>query len=506
VESRSQIPWTVWLAALCASVLAGLLLVLTNGNLVVVLLPFLAIAGIYGLARAPAETTTLGFLFIAMLADDPRGAPHMGLWRSPLFDLGRVFFDALDKFGLPGMKLFGVEVALLLLVGLFVLRRYWSGREGAEPDANIVRAAKVAMATLLLLEVWGIARGGAMRFSVLQLRPLFFTFGVALFVAYTFAGKTRPIRGLLAVIIVVGILRAAVGAYFWRFILPGMAGSVDLSMGGGNFVTCHADSVLWAVGALICGVALFEKPCKATLALNVTALPIIMFAMVINNRRLAFVELFLAAPMIYLAAGRSLKNRVNRLVALSIPVLLAYVVAGWNAQGMWARPVQTLKSVLEREDSSSQMRDIENYNLLVTAKQNPLIGTGLGHEYIEAVRAISITDFMEAYRYVPHNSLLWLISAGGWLGFTFIWLFFGVGIFVAVRAYRHATRLVDRVGILVTIGVFPVYAVQTFGDMGSQSWMSVLMVGAMFGWLAARAPMLFSTATAPATTASPPSA
>src|SRR5690606_31658915 len=104
------------------------------------------------------------------------------------------------------------------------------------------------------------------------------------------------------------------------------------------------------------------------------------------------------------------------------------------------RPVQVLKSVTDSSDSSSETRDIENYNLIVTARQKPILGSGLGHEYIEQVVAYDISAAFEAYRYVPHNSVLWLLGAGGLVGFSAIWALLLTGAFLAVRTYRHARQ------------------------------------------------------------------
>ena len=73
------------------------------------------------------------------------------------------------------------------------------------------------------------------------------------------------------------------------------------------------------------------------------------------------------------------------------PVVLLYLVAGWSSDGVWARPVQTLKSVTEASDSSSQTRDVENYNLTVTMRRSPIFGSGFGHEYIEHVKMHDIS-------------------------------------------------------------------------------------------------------------------
>ena len=59
---------------------------------------------------------------------------------------------------------------------------------------------------------------------------------------------------------------------------------------------------------------------------------------------------------------------------------------------------------------TSETRNIENYNLIMTLKSNPILGSGWGHEYEEVSVAYSIKEFFEQYRYIPHNSLVGLVA------------------------------------------------------------------------------------------------
>ena len=253
-------------------------------------------------------------------------------------------------------------------------------------------------------------------------------------------------------------------------------------------MSTHQDSVLWVVGVVICLAMLFQYPKKETFLLNVIFVPPLFLAIILNNRRLAFVAIAFAAMAIYGVANQVLRRRVHRLLIVVVPVALLYTMVGWKAQGLWARPVQVLKSITDREDTSSLMRDVENYNLVVTAKARPVLGWGFGHEYIEKIKGISIEEFLEAYRYLPHNSLLWLVGAGGIIGFTCFWMMHVVGAFMAVRVYRFSRFAIDKIAALTTLGVILAYAVQGYGDSGLFNWMTSMLLGMFLGVVAARAP------------------
>ena len=62
------------------------------------------------------------------------------------------------------------------------------------------------------------------------------------------------------------------------------------------------------------------------------------------------------------------------------------------------RAAATLRSMGSSEDSSTQTRDIENFNLIHTLKQHPVLGSGFGHEYIELVQAdrVDVVDVAAA--------------------------------------------------------------------------------------------------------------
>jgi hypothetical protein len=140
-----------------------------------------------------------------------------------------------------------------------------------------------------------------------------------------------------------------------------------------------------------------------------------------------------------------------------------------------------IRSVSSQEDSSSKTRDIENFNLIQTLKLHPILGSGFGHEYVETVQANRVDQYFAQYRFIAHNSVLWLLSLSGWLGFTFVWMIFPVGMLIALRVHRQCTTPVDRVTAFVTATAVLCFVLQAWGDMGLQSWMGTLIVTSLMG-------------------------
>jgi O-antigen ligase len=194
--------------------------------------------------------------------------------------------------------------------------------------------------------------------------------------------------------------------------------------------------------------------------------------MLVNNRRLAYVELAAALLVLFLVVPPSrLKRAALRAALVSLPVVALYAAAGWSSNAPVFRPVQTIRTVVDSDsDRSSQTRDIENFNLFVTFKQHPLLGTGFGHEYVEYVAADTIAHTFPQYRYIPHNSLLGLWAFAGTVGFAAIWMPLAVAVFLALRSHDRARRPLDRAAALAVIATVVAFMGQAYGDMGLQSW------------------------------------
>jgi O-antigen ligase len=200
--------------------------------------------------------------------------------------------------------------------------------------------------------------------------------------------------------------------------------------------------------------------------------------MVANGRRLAWVELGAGvATVVALTPWSSVKRTIARAAIAGSPLLLAYAVLGWSSGSVLFEPVHTLRSVVDgKADPSTLWRDLENYDLFYTLRHNPLLGTGYGHGYVEYVWLPDVSSAYALERFLPHNSILGLWAFGGVVGFTALWAMLVVGLFLAARAYRHATTVDDRTVALTAVSIVVVYLVYCYGDLGLGTWTSVFTV------------------------------
>ncbi len=479
---------TSWTFRLGAAGLIGLtvLLLAVSGNAVVALVPVILMFIAWASWRLPIGVVCSAVLFLLLAADNVKENPGMGLYKSFLYMPGKFLYTALSESGVPGMKLFGIEVILFAMGALAFLRWVLAKRaldeEASDPASPFMRALRWSMATILLLEVWGVLRGGDVRFSLLQFRPMLMTSMMGLVFASSFRSR-REVWLLLGVLVSVAVLRSSLGIYYWWTIMRLKFFGSD-SSGDGTYVTTHSDSILSGVVVVAVLMAVVLKPNLKSGFVAAVVLPLVGFGIHVNNRRLAIVAVGISLLVVYLIGDHRIKGLVHRCAMVLVPAIVIYIGAGWNAGGAWAKPVQTLKSVTQSSDESSKTRDIENYNLVQTIRKNMFLGSGFGHKYDEVVVAYDISHAFEAYRYVPHNSILGLFAAGGALGFAGYWGFCVVGIFLAVRTYRRATSSLDQVVCLTAISAVVQYGVLSWGDMGLQSCMASMILACTLGAVA----------------------
>jgi hypothetical protein len=174
------------------------------------------------------------------------------------------------------------------------------------------------------------------------------------------------------------------------------------------------------------------------------------------------------------------KRTLVRSLIVLFPFFLIYVKVGGNSSSAFFAPAALIHSVMSGEDASSVTRDIENYNLIVTLRENKIIGPGFGSEYIEAVKANDITSGFSLYKFIAHNSVLWLWSLGGLVGFTLLWMIYPIQAYFSARGYRLGRTPVERATGLATLAGTATALAQNWGDMGFNSYTSLVMFAACY--------------------------
>ncbi|MFY0582618.1 hypothetical protein ACN28S_57520 [Cystobacter fuscus] len=69
-----------------------------------------------------------------------------------------------------------------------------------------------------------------------------------------------------------------------------------------------------------------------------------------------------------------------------------------------------------------------------------------------------------------------MLAFGGVVGFSGLWGWISVAVFLTVRTYHRAREPIHRAGALVAMAVIVAYTNQCFGDMGTISWLGTLLI------------------------------
>ena len=405
-------------------------------------------------------------LFVAWTAEWPLEAdPHLycGYWRSAFAVFGPLFVS------IPGISLFPWQLMVIAMAPLCLFRPGAFRSRSAALDAAIA----ISLASVAVTFLWGWMRGGSPYHAYYQL----WRFLVALLVAsllHSVIRNSGDVKAIGATLLAAALVRGSLAIYFYRAIV---VGRIDPPP---PYMTNHDDTLLFVAGLLVAvGWALVRASWGAWLVALVAS-PVLLYAIVVNDRRLAWIELLLVIGAVCLLPTGAARRRRNAFVMAAVPLFAAYVAVGAGRTEAVFAPVNAVVSASGNDDASALARQEEVRNLLYTLSEarNPLLGTGWGVPYTKVTSVYANFDetLWWQYRYMPHNSLLALAVFGGLVGIAGIWMVVPVTAFLATRGFRSAARPAVRTGALAALGILPAYGVQCFGDLGFQSLTCALIL------------------------------
>jgi hypothetical protein len=413
------------------------------------------------------------------------GAIFVGRWSTPLTPVSTVFFN-------PVAHIIPWDALVVIAWGL-------SRRGGTNNVPAVGRSIGICALALVGCWLWGVFNGGSTYQVIFQLRP----FVLSLFLAATVANVYRTRADMLSLgrtLAAATVYRSLTAVGFWYFVAQYMK-EPPIAM------TEHTDTVLFVVGFFLFVVNAMERRKASAYVFMLLAIIPIVGAIIVNNRRLAWLAVAVAFVLMYILLPKGkVRSRVNRIALISSPFLIAYIAIGWgNPTGVF-KPVGSISTMFgEHQDTSSLMRDIENYNLMKSLKSSPPFGMGFGREYIEELRAIDISSIFPQYRYLPHNSMLGFIAFTGMFGFAGIWQMVVVACYLHALSYRGTTQTVPRIAAMCSLIAVLVIELQMWGDLGFNSAPVCAMLAIVIG-LSARLPVLTNVWSPPPTEAVEPRA
>lgn len=428
--------------------------------------------------RWPVRRLVLWFLALSLALEDTTARPFRGNWTSPVQHLGDLWFKNISSV-VPGTPL---RVSPFILVSVWMLVRVAASRTGPgmakcpptlRPRPEVSAALFAVTGVIVVGIVYGGITHGNGQQAYYQVGALF---AMAALVGVTSCVADLPVRRAIATIVMtVATYRAGLVVYLYFTRVRHMP---DPPL----FVTAHADSLLWAAALCWLFSRVVEHQALRTRVQFLAGGTLMGFALVVNNRRLAWVIVVAGVLFVLLSAGGSARRRLRRVMPVAAPLMVIYVALAMAAPPARVfAPAQAMKSVITGDDSSSVTRKIENFNLVFTMRNNLPTGTGFGHSYIELIRADDISEFFAQYQYIPHNSILGVMMWVGPIGLALIMMPTMLSIRAATLVTRDCNDRFHRSLMAMSFAALAGLLIQGWGDIGLQTPLCVALAGVLGG-------------------------
>ena len=447
------------------------LLIISNGNIIAAIVPILTLIALKLVINLPLQYSATA-LFTAMLLFANAGEnPHENMWKGPLTMAGGIVYNNFNKMtGIGALKFNLVQTATFFFLFLMFLRTLYHNNIDKHLELKSARemkiAAYVSFGAVVFSTVLGISRGGNTTLIPLQMMNLLFM--PLMMIVGMRAYKGEKIYRLLGkMLIAICVLRTIEGAWFYFTVLRPSGKIVE-------YIMTHNDSFTYALGMMLLVVLAIEKPGVKSIRNLIVFGGIMLWGIIINDRRVCFVAIAFCMIMLYFFLKPILRKRINTLLIYALPVILLYVGIGMHSQSQIFAPVHVFTSINDEEDTSNLSRKVENMNMIYTLDSNTILGTGFGFPYTEVIPSFKLG--YEWYQYVGHNQLLWLAFLMGGLG---LFLFFTpliVIMFLSTRVYMAAQTTNQRVVALMAIFSTIIYIVLAFGDMGAMATKGIVLM------------------------------
>jgi hypothetical protein len=457
------LPIAVLPAVLAASLLAlnPLLTLLLTGGLIA-----LVVAAVWPRAG-------LGLVVLAAVLGDAR-------FHNPdVATFGKVFWS------LAGLSVTPVE---LLMVAAFVglaARLLFDAR--TEPRAGELCAPIVVLTAAILPGIAvGLQRGAEM--DVLRAEVRGFLYLPALYLVAVHFLKTRAqVHHAVWLFVIAVNVMAAENIYRYYTSIRGtyeLKAAYDLAYAHEDSLFCAATIVL-----LLARMVWTRSIVGEWRSLALMVLP--MLALLVMRRRAGMVALDAGLILLCIVL---LKDNL-KLFLISVPLALVglglLLALTWNepgGTGQLARSVQTISgretATAARDESSNRYREFEAKNVEINIKSSPVTGLGFGRPYAFYL-PLNDLSFWPLWRYVPHNSVLWVWMKAGVLAFAALLALFATALMRSVQLV-NGMRGDSMKPIAFALGAAVLmFVLYSWVDLGLVSARAMILFGAVLGGIGA---------------------
>lgn len=346
------------------------------------------------------------------------------------------------------------------LVSLFMFfTAITKARNGSEPIYRselykvAMRVALAPLAALMLSAAYGlIFHNGNLKIAAWQVRGVIPLLAWTI-VSFDFCRSMDDVFRLLDAAAAAVTLKTlhSLGVFFFAH-----GGSVTV-----EWLTSHEFSLYMGITLVYMGVRVVAWPGAAQKLLLLLPIAMIGFHWVVNERRVSYLGVMFSCVF-----GVAFLYKIVRLWHVLVVVLIILLgilqqVATWSSPDNWLRGI-----VEPGVDSSSDYRDIENFDLYWQVSQHPFVGVGFGNPFATPYPLPDIVVIASLLAWVPHNALLMVWSMAGPVGLASIGLFVAFGVAAFVRLFHSSPSLKSRTIAFVGFSALVQWTLYLWADMG----------------------------------------
>lgn len=320
----------------------------------------------------------------------------------------------------------------------------------------------------------GVGTGGQLLTAIGETRALLLAGLVALLVP-NLLQRREHIEHLVMLLCVAIVLLSLEIIYRRLFVLR------DVPVGGVDQLFGHETPVFMDFVVLLL-IARLIWPATLRQRLAALVIPLILYAQMLSERRAGWIGLDLGLMVVAIFIFR-LRRKVFFAVVLPLLVFYAgYVMVFWNAQGTIAQPARAVRSITGSADArdrlSNRYRETETTDLRLNIQAHPITGLGFGRPYIFYLPLPDLS-WWSFWHYIAHNSVLWLWTDMGPVGFIAFLSLVGAGIVRGVQLLKRASREPTAPMLVALVSVLIIMLVFSYVDLG----LTFVRIGVWLGFV-----------------------
>ncbi len=329
--------------------------------------------------------------------------------------------------------------------------------------------------------VHGLTSGGDLKIIVVEFRPFWYMF-VAYLTAYNLLTCKRHIYLFFWFVILSAGVKALQGLYIYLNFLHGhLTGRIS--------IMSHEESFFFVSLLVLLVLFYLHHRYRPQFCISLLILPCVIVALIANERRADYIALMggLAATWLLIFCLKPhARKKLLALLLICIVLGACYFAIFTNSTGGIGGPAHGIVTIFRPDVQtalSNKYRTIENYDLVYTAKQSPLIGLGFGKQFLQPIRLQNISQLDIYYLYIPHNTVYWVWMRLGLIGFFVLWYLFGTAIVRAGIIIRSLRDPYLQLTAIYVVGVIFIEIVVAYGDYQFFFYRNVIYTGLLLGIL-----------------------